>query len=611
MTAAVLAEGDPMERARSQGLAAGRGAASHRLVVGVTGHRLGHFGAESRPRIRAAIGQVLEAITQGVRAQSAHGELRLVSSLASGTDSMAADAALDQGWALDAVLPVLREGYGEDFASAAERSDYGRRLAAADAVFELPGLKASGPDYERAGRVVLDQCDLLLAVWDGRPARGRGGTEQVLSEAIERHIPVLLIDAGAKRPTEILWTGFDEHGLRRTQPELIGRRGLDALPELLRELGGGDDRPIAIDADIAPGPNLALAFPLLLALTGVRRLRRADFLRPETRPLRIALAANYQDVCDRTGPFGQRLKTLLARYARADAIATHMAQLYRSSFVANFALAALAVLLALAGPALPPMAQPVLTIGEVAAVATILWLTHSGRKRGWHIRWITERHLAERLRCMLVAAQLGDLNVHLASGLESGQTGRRLRDAARALGLPTARVDADYLGCVRRKLLELLDDQIAYHRAAAGRMHMLDHRLHRLGTCLFALSALSSVGVLAFELARNMSHAAGLEQAAHPFALTTMIASAALPAIGAAIYGIRMQGDFSGIASRAFDLAEALRRLKRAVENEASADQGAAFDHLRHAVRHAAEVMGSELADWRSAQQARPLTLPG
>lgn len=586
-------------------------APSHCLVVGVTGHRLGHFSVRMRPRIRTAIGQVIEAITNDFRAQNAGGELRLVSSLASGADSIAADAALERGWTLDAVLPVVRDGYAKDFTDPGERDDYWRQLAAASALFELPGLEPGDADYERAGRVVLDQCDLLLAVWDGRPARGRGGTEQILSEAIERNIPVLMIDAGARQPPEILWSGFDEHGLKRTQLELIGRRGLHALPGLLREFGVEEVQEADPDTDIPASPSLALAFPLLLALAGVRPFRTTDLMRPESRQLRLALSEAYQDICQRTGLFGRRLEALFARYARADATATHMSQLYRSSFVANFALAASAVLLALAGLALPSTVQPALTLGEVAVVGVILWLTHLGRRQGWHIRWISERHLAERLRCMMVGAQLGDLNVRLESGLESGQTTRRLRQAARALGLPTARVDADYLDCVRRKLVALLDDQIAYHRGAARRMHTLDHRLHRLGTWLFTLSALSSVGVLAFEVARHLSGAAGLAHVAHPLSLATTIASAALPAIGASIYGIRIQGDFAGIAARAFALAEALRRLKHAVENEANTDDGFMFDHLRHAIRQAAEVMGSELADWRSAQQARPLTLPG
>ena len=124
-------------------------------------------------------------------------------------------------------------------------------------------MQASGVNYERAGRVMLDQCDVLLAIWDGKPARGRGGTEQILREAIERHVPVLLIDAGAERRSEMLWTGFDKHGLRRTQPELISRRTLDVLPALVAHILGEPDTASRL-AQVRPGPNIALAFPLLL-----------------------------------------------------------------------------------------------------------------------------------------------------------------------------------------------------------------------------------------------------------------------------------------------------------------------------------------------------------
>jgi hypothetical protein len=37
-----------------------------------------------------------------------------------------------------------------------------------------------------AGRTVADRCDLLLAVWDGQPAAGLGGTADVVSHATYR-----------------------------------------------------------------------------------------------------------------------------------------------------------------------------------------------------------------------------------------------------------------------------------------------------------------------------------------------------------------------------------------------------------------------------------------
>ena len=49
---------------------------------------------------------------------------------------------------------------------------------------------------------------------------------------------------------------------------------------------------------------------------------------------------------------------------------------------------------------------------------------------------------------------------------------------------------------------------------------------------------------------------------AQPLTIAATIISAALPAIGAAIYGIRMQGDFAGIAERNHALAEQLATMR-------------------------------------------------
>ena len=54
-------------------------------------------------------------------------------------------------------------------------------------------------DHEGALRV-LDESDLLVAVWDGQPARRLGGTAQVVDAAEERRLPVTVVwPAGATR----------------------------------------------------------------------------------------------------------------------------------------------------------------------------------------------------------------------------------------------------------------------------------------------------------------------------------------------------------------------------------------------------------------------------
>jgi len=40
---------------------------------------------------------------------------------------------------------------------------------------------------------MIEQADELVAVWDGKPARGYGGTADVVKAAHERGIPVTVV----------------------------------------------------------------------------------------------------------------------------------------------------------------------------------------------------------------------------------------------------------------------------------------------------------------------------------------------------------------------------------------------------------------------------------
>jgi hypothetical protein len=61
--------------------------------------------------------------------------------------------------------------------------------------------------------MVLEQSDLLIAIWDGEPAAGRGGTTQVVEEAVAQHVPVLWLHASEPKAPCILVA--DESGKRQ------------------------------------------------------------------------------------------------------------------------------------------------------------------------------------------------------------------------------------------------------------------------------------------------------------------------------------------------------------------------------------------------------------
>lgn len=134
-------------------------------------------------------------------------------------------------------------------------------------------------------------------------------------------------------------------------------------------------------------------------------------------------------------------------------------------------------------------------------------------------------------------------------------------------------------------------------------MHRLEHRLHRLGGALFAITALICASVLGIEVFWTFSHEPGAD---HSLPLVVTVISAALPAIGAAIYGIRMQGDFAGAAERNAALATQLTELRRIVS-----DEGPGFDGLRRLIRRTAELLTTDVSQWARTTRARPLSLPG
>ena len=535
--------------------------------------------------------------------------MRLITSLADGADTIAAHEAVALGWALDAVLPFSRAEYLSDFADHQARTDHESLLGSAHVVFELDGDRAidggSAIAYERAGRVVLAQSDILIAVWDGDPVRGRGGAAQIVGEAVLAGIPVVVIDPAKPDLPRLFWDGLEDHDLGQQSVETVPTGDLSALPALVCTLL---DTPVAasernmlaaFEAPVVRARNWALAYPLLLAIVGVRRLQWSDW-KPASR------VTTRPDV-PRTNAFGQKMASILIpRFMRADSLATDVAQMFRSGYVTNFSFAALAVILSLLGLALPGALKPVLIVLEFMVIATILIVTRAGNRAQWHRRWLDNRHLAERLRCLAVAAQLGELELRTGTGLRPGWVDWYARATARALGLPSARVDPAYLANVRNALTGLIDDQIAYLHNDARRMHRLEHRLHKLGTLLFALTALVCICLLALKMADEIGGLAMPDAMVDPFLTAATIASAAFPAMGAAIYGIRMQGDFAGIAERSEALARDLTTLRHAIDGDALS-----FDTLKRRVSRATDLMTRDLARWLQTYHARPLTLPG
>jgi len=167
------------------------------MRVGVTGHRSYHRPDLIAHRIHDVVGDLVSQSQSKLHSQSpSHTPaLELWSSLAEGADRAVAHAALDAGGTLVAVLPLCADDYRSDFASEASSAEFESLLALATRVLVTGGDGSGDRDaaYERAGLAVLDAIDVLIAVWDGAPSRGRGGTAEIVSTARSRGLDVIVI----------------------------------------------------------------------------------------------------------------------------------------------------------------------------------------------------------------------------------------------------------------------------------------------------------------------------------------------------------------------------------------------------------------------------------
>jgi hypothetical protein len=137
--------------------------------VGIAGHR--GLPADTESLVEAAMRELLAGVG---------GDLVGVTSLADGADQMFARMVLDMSGALQVIVPAAeyRAGLPQPSLPA-----YDSLIASASDVVHLPYTESTPESHMAAAEAMLQRIDRLVAVWDGQPARGFGGTADVVRKA--------------------------------------------------------------------------------------------------------------------------------------------------------------------------------------------------------------------------------------------------------------------------------------------------------------------------------------------------------------------------------------------------------------------------------------------
>jgi hypothetical protein len=474
---------------------------------------------------------------------------------------------------------------------------------------------------------MLDQADLLVAVWDGATEARVGGTGHTLAAALERGTPVVWIDIAEPQAWRILTASEQLAAPGRVPTE--GRDGLLAglLKGALVPGGPADARdPEAALARLSAERWRPRSAP---AWHGYRRIEA--LFGGDPRPFR-PLVQRYEPpdsigsgsaagllAAARALPGGDaalpaRIESeVLRRFAFADGVSAWLSDCYRGGMAASFLLAALAVVTGLSYQVLADeRSKWIFAGGEFLLIALVLAITGLGVRRRWHRRWFETRRLAEYLRHAPPMLLMGVARppVRWPRGERTQWPEHLARHSLRAVGLPQLSVTPAY---VRAALTLLLDQHVRpqrdYHRRKARRLATAQHRLDRLSVIAFFLAffAVSAFLIWSAAVALGLLPPEPLARAVKPFTF----AGVAFPVFGSAIAGLRYFGDFERFAALSDVAAEKLDAIAQRIGLLLEAPDGA-LDYGRVAdLAHAVDsVVIDEIEGWQSVFGGKHISVP-
>ena len=643
-----------------------------RLAIGVTGHRRAHpalVGAGEA--VAAQLELLLSAVAAQVDGQAATldeiAPIRLHTLLADGVDQVAAASAIARGWDLVVPLPfgralnqvinshppsladaeaLLAGKVPPDHACAAraaiiaqwydkshlfELADHDEllsgQLLASLADPQDNGLAAllsanTSANAAMAGRVMIEQSDFLIAVWDGKSSTLAGGTGHTIASALDRGCPVVRIDPAAPHDWHILHA---PESLAAMAPSEDREAALAELVRIALRPGEGGALRAGAEALAAEkwhshSSRLWTAYRRIEALFGGDPRPFRSLISTYESPEAVARGSGAAVLAGLTAlPGGDT--TLPARIERevmrpaawSDGISARLSDAYRGGMITSFILSAMAIV---CGISYEPFASIerkwIFSSGEFLLLAAILVIIWRGSKERWHKRWFETRRVAEYLRHGPISLALGVARppARWPRGEDTGWPEYYARHALRGIGLPAVRVTKEYLRAAAGTLLDAhVTSQRDYHYAKARRLRTVHHRLDRLSARLFQLAIIS---VSTYLTAAALS-AAGLvsAEALHDVAKYASYLGVIFPTLGAALAGMRYFGDFERFSAisevTAAKLDAVHQRLVLLLSAPNHALSYAQVSELAHA---ADDIVLSEIENWQAVFGGKHITVP-
>lgn len=529
-----------------------------RFIVGFSGHRTLPQPALITPAIRTALEELAK-----LAGDRHHGEIEFFSSIACGADTIAVETARLLKLPVHIVIPkpieshdesrqlALDDGFAADFwqDGTLREEDWNRAWTQIQDARQgkdgctlrlVRGAQTSPECYYDAGVQVLDVSDAVIAVWDGGPSGGLGGTADMVELARIRQLPLLLIDAQTGMITR-------ERLERFASPSDGGCAILDRLQHYVRER----------HPDLSRKPHSDQRFPLSVG--------EAERLLSET-----------------AGSMADDFRDALVRIIRGHGIAT--------------AVAAIAAVAAdIQGVKVLPWILAGLALIEFLFVlrATLRqWRLHHGHV---HEAWMQTRFAAEIIRGQKDAGRLLDPLAPLIA--RHHPTWRRF---ALATGLDLYRSGSPDQTWEQQRDAYIdvrLGVQIRYFRKNQQQAERVFHRAAAWGTALGKAAALFVLGALVYKVLKALHWI----EPKGGFVVLSVISFTLLPILLPLSVSLALSlRNALDAGRRTYRYAEMVQRLEEA---SAFIQSLKTASSIRRAVAATEEILIDELNEWHLAEK--------
>jgi hypothetical protein len=474
------------------------------------------------------------------------------------------------------------------------------------------GIDAVGLGIERdhahseVGRWIVRHSDILVALWNGAPAQGLGGTGDTVRRSLDRGLPVIWLEPGQDEVRLLSPQQFHRHAQidealadpSAIATALTARNLLSALiapfapppaqshegvdPEVASRRDYADVDPLRPRMALVEWRDVVLRKTVWSAFSSFKRTMggvgqwKPPQLPPTPRAGAIAKSMGYLRI--------------EAAFEVADDRAGLLSAIHRSQQILLIYVAVLAVAFG-AAPALPPIYG--FHIGHVAAAWVefllgifALAISTFAQRAHRHRRWSDARRLAERLRAALATWPLG---ADLADASERPAftwTEWRARAVLRDAGPPPGWLDRPEFA-LRAALATslLIDGQISYHSREHHLAETIERRIKVVEGLAFAV-LMGAVGSYLVATGLKLHLPEGVS------GILTMI-SAVSPSVGAACLALEATNGFGEIARRSSRMGPEFKRLKDEVDAPAPSPE-----QQTEALRDAAQMLMDDVERW-------------